>query len=90
MRAVVQTGDGVLELNWMWLPTWIGMNSALKARLEKELQAEIVGRELTEDALDEISNMVIEEIATMNPGIDGVQDYLDGLKFVRMFDGKEG
>ena len=37
MRFVVQTGPGVVELNWMWLPTFIGLSTQAKTLLEQRL-----------------------------------------------------
>lgn len=86
MRTIVQTGPGVLELNWQWLPTWIGMNAILKKDLEDTLKDKIVGREITQESLDEIDTMVIDFIVTKAKGVEGVRDYLDGLKFVQEYD----
>ncbi len=83
MRVVVITAPGVLELNYMWLPTWIGSNAMLKQQLEKELSGKIVGRPLTEAELDEINKEVISGIVELHPEIEGLDDYLDGLKFVK-------
>lgn len=83
MRTVVVTAPGVLELNFMWLPTWIGSNAMIKKRLEEMLSESVVGRELTEANLDEINELVIEALEELNPSVEGLRDYLDGLKFVK-------
>jgi len=83
MRTVVITSPGVLELNFMWLPTWIGSNGQLKKRLEEELKDKVVGRPLTENELDEINEEVIALLEKLNPSVEGLRDYLDGLKFVK-------
>lgn len=88
MRAVVHTARGIIELNWMWLPTWIGMNANIKRDVEKKLSDLIVGMEITPDNLDRMHEMVIDEIVALNPSVDGLQEYLDGLKYVRI-DGTE-
>lgn len=67
----------------MWLPTWIGSNAMIKKRLEEELSDLIVGRELTEQNLDEIDDLVIDALEELNPSVEGLRDYLDGLKFVK-------
>ena len=82
MRTVVRTQEGILELNYMWLPTWIGMNSIVKAELERELGKKVVGMEMTEDTLDQVNDMVIDHLVDTNTHIEGLKDYLDGLKFV--------
>lgn len=83
MRAVVITAPGVLELNFMWLPTWIGSNAMLKRKLEEELSGKIVGRPLTEAELDEINDEVINVLEELNPAVEGLREYLDGLKYVK-------
>ena len=83
MRTVVfNDEDKTLDLNFMWLPTWVGMNSRLRKELEDALAPVIVGSELTEKRLDEIDSMVIEFLCKKCPLV-GLADYLDGLKFVR-------
>ena len=43
MLLVVKV-DGVTELNWMWMPSWIGMNRDLRERMQKELNGMVVGK----------------------------------------------
>jgi hypothetical protein len=88
MRAVVRTAVGVIELNYMWLPTWIGMNGSLKREVEKKLKDLIVGMEMTPENLDTMHEMVVDELVALNPAVDGLREYLDGLKYVRI-DGQE-
>lgn len=84
MRTVVRTKEGVLELNYMWLPTWIGMNAALKKSVEDKLTDRIVGMEMTEESLDIIDTLVIDCLLGMVPHVDGLRDYLEGLKFIQI------
>lgn len=82
MRAVVQTGPGKLELNYMWLPTFIGLSSRMKADLEERLSPELVSREMTDEVLDFAHDRVVEYLIEKFP-IPGFRDYLDALKFVQ-------
>lgn len=82
MRTVVLTDAGTLELNYMWLPTWVGLNARLKQKLERELAPQIEGRTATDKELDRINLLVIDEIVKECP-LPGVRDYLDGLKFIK-------
>ena len=82
MRAVVLTDPGVLELTWMWLPTWIGMNYRLKERLDQMLAEEIEGKRATPEVLDKLNDRVLGILAQECP-LPGLVDYLDGLKFVQ-------
>jgi hypothetical protein len=49
--AVIKAAPGVVELNYMWLPTWIGLNSALLQEIGDHLRAHAIGRELDEHTL---------------------------------------
>lgn len=82
MRAVVSTEPGKLELNYMWLPTFVGMNGAMKKTLEEKLVPELVGKPMTEETLDFAHDRVVELILEKFP-LDGLRDYLDALKFVQ-------
>ena len=83
MRLVHLTAPGRLELNFMWMPTWLGINKDAKEIIEGELRSKVVGMGTTEDELDVINDMVMEVLMTKYP-IEGLRDYLDGLKFVRI------
>jgi hypothetical protein len=82
VRVVHRTEPGVIELNWMWLPTWIGMNQQLTRELNEELSRHIVGRPLTDETLDDISEIIVNYLEDRYPHLEGLRDYLDGLKFV--------
>jgi hypothetical protein len=82
MRSVVLTDPGTLELNWMWLPTWVGMNTRLKQKIEKEIAPLVEGKALADSDLDRINDAVVAMIVKECP-LPGVSDYLDGLKFVK-------
>lgn len=83
MRLVHLTAPGRLELNFMWLPTWLGINKEAKDYIEGELRSKVVGVTATEGALDEINEMVMDVILKKYP-LEGLRDYLDGLKFVKI------
>jgi len=80
MRFVSVVGKTV-ELNYMWLPTFIGQNAAFKKKLEEDLRGQIEGLEITASNLDDINKLVLDYICEMFK-FPGLFDYLDGLKFV--------
>lgn len=84
MRLVHLTSPGRLELNFMWLPTWLGINKEAKESIEGALRSKVAGTPATEEHLDEINEEVLELLATRYSSIEGLRDYLDGLKFVRI------
>jgi hypothetical protein len=81
MRLIVSTEPGVVELNYMWLPTFIGLDNNLKAQLEEKLAPSLVGKELSDDLLDEVSEKAMDLICEHYP-LEGLRDYLDAIKFV--------
>ena len=82
MRAVVHVAEGVLELNFMWLPTAIGMNSLLKKELEASLASKLQGLPLDEPTLDKAHELVVEFLVQKLPEVKGLARYLDGLKYL--------
>jgi hypothetical protein len=82
MKMVVAAGAGELELNVMWLPTWLGMNTALHQELEADLTPQIVGRVLDEATLELAHEAVLDFFERKFPNIEGLRDYLDAIKFV--------
>lgn len=82
MRFIQRTGPGKLELNWTWLPTWVGMNEALIREIEEMLSATIVGQDLTEELLDLAHQAVLEILVNKFPSMTGLFEYLDGIKYV--------
>jgi hypothetical protein len=83
MRFVVRTSPGVVELNFMWLPTFVGMNTQLKKRIESELAPKLEGQEMSDDVLDAAHDRVVEIICDMHKALPGLRDYLDAVKFVQ-------
>lgn len=85
MRLISVTGN-VVELNYMWLPTWLGQNAQFKKQLETDLRSQVEGLELTEVSLDAVDRLVMNYIVEKFPHVAGLFDYLDGLKFVELVD----
>jgi hypothetical protein len=81
VKLIVRAGKGRVELNYMWLPTFIGMNGVLIKEIEEKFSSQLVGKVLTSELLDGVSEQVKEYLAEKFP-IIGLWDYLDGLKFV--------
>lgn len=84
MRLLVEDGVGAVVLNSMWMPTWIGCNAVLLAKLEEELRPLIVGNPLSEQSLDDLNRKAIEHIQAKFPDVKGLWRVLDSLKFVEM------
>ena len=87
MYAVTSPARGVLEINYMWLPAWVGMNSLLLEELGKSVSSAVVGKPLEEaEALGH--KAVVDFLVTRYPHLVGLSEYLDALNLVTI-DGQE-
>jgi len=82
MRLIVQTGPGTVELNYMWLPTWIGMNTSVKQEIEEAISPLLVGKDMSEETLEIAHEAVLDFLDKKYKGLEGLRDYLDAVKFV--------
>lgn len=83
MFAVVCPEEGVMELNYMWLPTWIGMNTALLRDLEEKVQEAVLG--IPADQAEEVGHKVlVDTLEQRFPELVGLRNYLDSLRQVSM------
>lgn len=82
MRLVLKTGPGEVQLNWSFLPTFIGANTALKTEVEKVLGPRLVGEPLDEATLDMAHDAVLEMLVEKFKELEGLREYLDALKYV--------
>jgi hypothetical protein len=57
------------------------MNAALKKSIEEALQATLVGQELDEEAAHQ---QVVGYLMGKFPTIKGLEEYLDGLKYIEI------
>lgn len=82
MRIVERTGPGKVELAWTWLPTWIGMNKTLIDEIDEAMRPVLVGKALDDATLEEAHYLVLDFLKKKFPQIEGLWDYLDGIKMV--------
>lgn len=82
MRLVDRTSPGTLSINYMWLPTWVGLNTQLIKEVEEAIAGGIVGKPLDEATLEAAHYAVVEYLVKKFPDVQGLFDYLDGIKFV--------
>jgi hypothetical protein len=74
--------EGTLELNWMWLPTFIGMSTILKRQIDEYISPLVIGKEVTEELLSQLDQEIIKYVVKMHP-IPGLTGYLEALLGVR-------
>lgn len=84
MRLVQLTAPGRVEVNFMWMPTWLGMNKEVKDVIEKELAPLLIGKEATEELLDAVNDQLLALLERRYSTIRGLRDYLDGIKFIQI------
>lgn len=82
MKIVQRTGPGEVGLNYMWLPTWIGMNGALIKDIEQHISSVLLNQPLTDEVLDHAGDAVVQYLSVKFPNLKGIFEYLDGLKYV--------
>lgn len=84
MRVIQSTRDNqrVFEVAWMWLPTFIGQNTALLHELDSVLRTQFPPPlEANADVLDQIHDYVIEWVCSRIK-IPGLEKYLQAIRFV--------
>ncbi len=82
MRFVHRTDEGVIDVNYMWMPTFIGMNAQLKAELEQKLNEQFANQALSDGVLDEMHDTIIELLMQKFTFAPGLRDYLEAVKHV--------
>lgn len=88
MYLIVCPEPGVLEVNYMWLPTWIGMNTKLLAELGEEAKKAALGK-VTTVAVRDAHAAVIDALVAKFPEIQGLREYLEGLRGVSLNDAQK-
>jgi hypothetical protein len=83
MRLIVREGPGKVGFNFMWAPTFLGMDNNLKKQLEAHLQPLVKGKPMNDDTLAAAHDEAIDFICKYHKAIPGLRDYLDAMKFVQ-------
>lgn len=82
MLTVQLAKDGALELNWMWLPTFIGQNYPVMRELEKAWKETFTGKlRLNEEGLKEAHEFTIRWLSEKFK-INGLGAYLRAIENV--------
>lgn len=89
MLAVVHSEHGVVEVNYMWLPSWLGMNSVLMKELGEHLRGKAEGKELSQSTLLELHYELLRYLDEKFPDIKGLSACLQGLQNVVIDGGEE-
>jgi len=71
--------EGTLELNYMWLPTFIGMNTVLKKEIEEHIAPYVVGKEFSDKLQLSLDSVIMDFIFIKCP-IPGLREYIQALR----------
>ncbi|CAB4131219.1 hypothetical protein UFOVP276_163 [uncultured Caudovirales phage] len=82
MRVVNEVEPGVIELNFMWLPTFISQNVPLMKELKRDLEKTFLREQVTEETLNSMHASVIMWLEQRFP-FDGVGKYLHAIEEVK-------
>ena len=84
MDLVVPSIDGGLEINFSWLPTWLGLNQPMLRVIDAGLQESFQGRAFTPELMAEMNQKVIELLVKEFPAIKGLDQLLSAVAHVRI------
>jgi hypothetical protein len=84
MRVVHKSVDtpGAVDLNFMWLPTFIGQNVVMLRELKRELEKEFLKEQLTEATLWAMHHKIIQWLEAKFP-FEGIGKYLHAIEEVK-------
>ena len=83
---LVQDNEGVLEVSWMWLPFWLAVHPHMKNELERDMREAGLLNRITnaEEDMDAMHVFVRDRLQELFPHIEGLAEYLDGMKYVTL------
>lgn len=82
MKIIHRTGPATVGFNYMWLPTFVGMNTSLIREIEEHVAPFLLGKELTDEVLDAAGEAAVEFLVKKFPSVTGIFEYIEGLKYV--------
>ena len=82
MKTVVCTSPGVMEVNYMWLPCWLGMNSMLMEELNQHVaKSGVVGLPASE-AEEKAHEVAVDFLVARYPRLKNLRQYLNSISEV--------
>lgn len=84
MLVVVPTYEGVLELNWTWLPSFMGLDASLRETLRLHLAGKYEGRAMSDETLQEAHADVVAFLKDRYPALLGLDRFFDALQHVEI------
>lgn len=86
MRLVVATDPGTVEINYTWLPTWIGLNAQLLRRMADRIRPFARDRVLDDATLEALETSLIRMLCEEFPHVKGLDALLRGVCHVSIED----
>ena len=90
MRLVVATDPNTVEINYTWLPTWLGLNEQLIRKLSDRLRSIAVGRPLDDKTLALLEERLIDLLEEEFPYIERLGDLLRAVHNIDIVDSRAG
>ena len=84
MNLVTPTEEGQLEINWQWLPTWIGVNQELQQEMQEHVAKQVEGLPANQTTINVAEEAVLSFLVRRFPNMCGLGHFLDALKFVEV------
>lgn len=82
MRFVHKTDDG-WDINWMWMPSFLGLSTSLTAQIRESLRQKFEGRTMTDRLVEEMHQKCIDVICEKFPNTRGLREYLMAIREVK-------
>ena len=84
MDLVIPTGDGNVEINFSWLPTWLGLNQPMLSQISSKMFESFVGRTIDAECIAQMNTEVIRLLCEEFSAINGLDTLLKALEHVRI------
>lgn len=83
MHLCVSRKNGVIEVNFSWMPYFMALDKTLQETIVEKLKKIAPGEQVTDELLFRLDAVIIETVNQRYPEFVGIGDYLKALKHVR-------
>lgn len=84
MELIVPNGPNSAEINFSWLPTWLGLNQPLLSTMDARLQEAFAGHAMSPEILLAMHSKLIDLLVEEFPNIKGLDKMLHAIKHVHI------
>lgn len=82
MDLVTETEEGLWQISYTWLPTWMGFNKALMVELQRHLASKFGGAPTDRHLQDKVNKEAASWLQSRFPHIQGLEEHLLHLQTV--------